>query len=234
MQQPKNEQPWASSRRVMLVMMSLSTLYNYLFSMTVSSVYGLLPILGGALFMSGAVASAYAQTFLGENRRYLSRRMRVTGTLLMVFMLLLSLTVFAVYPIFSSLPTVWVLFAVVLALTMRSILGRRLVSFVMRGRIGRPAFLGFFILMQLVPAGIVALLLFSSLPDTAAWQTLGGYGLSVLLESYTLWRERRTLAMDREPEPVDPQAMEHMAEELRSMHAYGSYQRMHMLILMAL
>ncbi|MCE5343895.1 MAG: hypothetical protein LLF96_10005, partial [Eubacteriales bacterium] len=93
--QQENKQTWASSRRVMLVMMSLNTLYNYLYSMSVSSAYGLLPILGGALFMSGAVASTYAQTFLGENRKYLPRRMRVVGTLLLLTMLLFSLGMFS-------------------------------------------------------------------------------------------------------------------------------------------
>ena len=234
MQQQKNEQTWASSRRVMLVMMSLSTLYNYLYSMTVSSTYGLLPILGGALFMSGAVASAYAQTFLGENRKYLNRRMRVTGTLILVLMLLFSLALFSIYPIFSSPPTMWALFTVVLALTMRSIIGRRLVGNVMRGRIGKPAFLWFYIALQIVPAGVVAILLFSTLPSLTAWQTLGGFGLSVLLESYTLWRERRVIAMERETDEVDQATVERMANELRTVHAYSAYQRLHMLILMAL
>ncbi len=40
-----DSQPTPSPRRVMLVMMSLSTLYNYLYSMAVSSVH----TLGGAL-----------------------------------------------------------------------------------------------------------------------------------------------------------------------------------------
>jgi hypothetical protein len=218
----------------MLVMMSLSTLYNYLYSMSVSSAYGLLPILGGALFMTGAVASTYAQPFLGSNRKFLSRRMRIAGTVLLSFMLLFSLGLFSIYPIFSAPPSIWALFAVVLALTVRSILGRRLVGQVMRGRIGRAAFIWLYAALQVIPAGVVALLLFRSLPESVAWQTLGGFGLSVLLESYTLWRERRVIAMEREEDDADAQALEHMTGELRTLHAYGAYQRMHMLILMAL
>ncbi|MDD3214181.1 MAG: hypothetical protein PHY64_10930 [Eubacteriales bacterium] len=234
MQQRENERTWASSRRVMLVMMSLSSLYNYLYSMSVSSAYALPPILGGALFMSGAVAATYAQTFLGENRKYLARKMRVFGTALLVLMLLFSLTMFAIYPVFTSSPTVWALFAVVLALTMRAILGRRLVGNVMRGRIGRGGFIGLFASLQLIPAGIITILLYNSLPQTIAWQTLGGYGLSVLLECYTLWRERRVIAMERETEAIDPQTVEQIAGELHTVNAYSAYQRMHMLILMAL
>ena len=234
MQHGDSRRTWASSRRVMLVMMSLSTLYNYLYSMSVSSAYGLLPVLGGALFMSGAVATTYTQTFLGSNRKYLPRRMRIVGTLLLVLMLLFSLAIFAIFPIFSASPAVWALFAVVLFLTMRAILGRRLVAFRVRRRIGRTAFLLLFSALQIVPAGIAALLFFSSLPDPATWQTLGGYGLSVLLECYTFWRERDVIAMERDPDDADPETVEHMAVELRSLNAYNAYQRIHMLILMAL
>ena len=52
MTQRGKEPTWAGSRRIMLAMMSLSTLYNYLYSMTVSSALGLTPILGGALWVS--------------------------------------------------------------------------------------------------------------------------------------------------------------------------------------
>ena len=218
----------------MLVMMSLSTLYNYLYSMTVSSAYGLLPILGGALFMSGAVASTYAQTFLGENRKYLTRRMRITGTIILIFMLLFSLTVFSIYPIFSTPTRVWALFSVVLALTVRSIIGRRMVGDVMRASIGRRAFFWLYAALQLIPGIVVALLLLRSLPYLTAWQTLGGYGLSVLLESYTHWRERRVIALERVTEDVSPQTVSRIAAELHAINAYTAYQRMHLLILMAL
>jgi hypothetical protein len=233
---PKRDkgQPWVSSRRAMLVMMSLSTLYNYLYSMSVGNAYGLLPILGGALFMSGAVASTYTRTFLGKKRKTLPRRLRVTGTVLLVVMLLFSLAVFTVYPIFSATPAVWALFAVVLALTMRAIFARRLVTHRMQRHIGRTAFILLYTALQIIPAGVVALLLFTSLPATIAWQTLGGYGLSVLLETYNLWRERRTLAQEHSEDITDPQAVEQTAVELRSLHAYGAYQRMHLLILIAL
>ena len=234
LQQVGNEQSYASSRRVMLVMMSLSTLYNYLFSMTVSSAYGLLPILGGALFLSGAVATAFAQTFLGENRRYLTRRMRIAGTLLLAVLLLFSLILFSIYPVFSAPPSVWGLFAVVLALTMRAILGRRLVGNVMVKRIGRSAFIILYAALQIVPLGILAPVLFGSMPALTAWQTLGGYGLSVLLEGYTLFRERHVIALERDVTAVDEQTVQRMAQELTTLHAYSAYQRLHMLILMAL
>ena len=234
MQQSDHSLAWASSRRVMLVMMSLSTLYQYLYCMSLSSAYGLPPVLGGALFMSGAVASAYAQTFLGNNRKFLPRRLRIVGTLLLVLMLLLSLTLFAFYPIFSNPPVVWALFTVVLALTVRTILGRRLVRNGMRGRMGRGAFIGLYALLQVLPGVIAGALLFATLPPLEAWQTLAGFGLSVLLEGYTFWRERHLIALEGEACDLDQPTVEHITQELRTVHAYSAYQRMHMIILIAL
>lgn len=225
---------YAASRRVMLVMMSLSTLYNYLYSMAVSSAFGLTPILGGALYMSGTVATAYGQTFLGANRRYLTRLMRITGTMMLLFLLLISLVIFSLFPVFSAPPRVWALFAVALALTVRAIIGRRLVGMVVLGRIGRMAFRVLYALLQLVPAAALLPIFFAAMSAPTAWQTLGGYGLSVLLEGYAHYRERDVIALAREPETVDAATVQRVASGLSGVHAYGAYQRLQMPILMAL
>ena len=225
---------WASSRRVMLVMMSLPTLYNYLYSMTVSDAYTLSPVFGGALFMSGAAASAYAQTYLGEQRKSLTKRSRIFGSLLLALMFLLTLMLWVVYPFFSRVTHFWELSAVTLVLTMRGVIARRLVSSVMRGRMGKPAFTMLFSLLQLTLLGLVIVLFFLTLSVSSAWYMLGGYALSVLLEGHTLWRDRKSVAMENRPEPLEKETAEHMAAELRQMNAYGAYQRMHTLILIAL
>ncbi len=225
---------WASPRRVMLVMMSLPTLYNYLYSMTVSGAYTLSPVFGGALFMSGAAASAYAQTFLSERRKSLTKRMRVFGTLLLACMFLLAFMLWVVYPVFSRVTHFWELSAVTLVLTVRSPIGRRMIVSVLRGRIGKPAFGLLFALLQLLLAGLMALLFLLTLPQATAWYMLGGYGLSVLLEGYTLWRGRRSLATEKAPETPDHETAERISTELRQLNAYGAYQRMHAIILIAL
>ena len=51
----------ASSRRVMLVLMSLSNLYQYMYASLFSSALGMLPVLGGAMYMSFSVAGAMAE-----------------------------------------------------------------------------------------------------------------------------------------------------------------------------
>lgn len=234
MQQPPDTFAARSPRRVMLVMMSPSTLYNYLYSMAISSACGLLPVLGGALFLSGAVATALAQTFIGENRRCLTRRLRITGTILMGVLLLFSLVLFSIYPVFSAPPGVWALFTVALALTVRAILGQRLVAAVMNARMGRTAFATLYAALQLVPACVLLPVFFGTMPHTTAWEALGGYGLSVLLEGYAHLRERHDIAASLGPAPVDAETVRQTAQGLYGVHAYGAYRRMHLLILVAL
>ncbi len=225
---------WASSRRVMLVMMSLPTLYNYLYSMTVSGAYTLSPVFGGALFMTGAAATAYAQTYTGQRRKSLTRRTRVLGTLLLALMFLLTLMLWVVYPFFSRISHFWELSAVTLVLTVRGVIARGLVGSVMRGRMGKRAFFVLFLSLQLVLTGAVAAIFFPTLTTSLAWYMLGGYALSMLLEGYILWRDRKSVAMETRPEALDKETAERMATELRQMNAYGAYQRMQTLILIAL
>jgi len=218
----------------MLVMMSLPTLYNYLYSMTVSSAYTLSPVFGGALFMSGAAATAYTQTYLGERRKSLTRRTRVLGTVLLACMFLLAVMLWVIYPVFSRVLHFWELSAVTLVLTVRASINRRMIGSVMRGRIGRAAFAIAFTLVEILLAGLMALLFFLTLPAATAWYMLGGYALSMLLEGYTQWRDRRSIAMEREIEPLDQETAEHIAAELRQLSAFSAYQRMHAIILIAL
>jgi len=218
----------------MLVMMSLPALYNYLYSMAVSDAYTLSPVFGGALFMSGAAATAYAQTYTGERRKSLTRRTRVLGTLMLMLMFMLTLMLWVVYPFFFRVSHFWELSAITLVLTVRGVLSRGLVGSVMRGRIGKRGFALLFTLLQLLLAGAAAVLFFLTLPTASAWYLLGGYALSVLLEGHILWRDRKSVAMENRPEPLEKETAERMAAELRQMNAYGAYQRLYTLVLIAL
>ena len=81
----------ASSRRVMLVLMSLSTIYQYMYSSLFSSALGMLPVFGGAMFMSARMAGAFAHTFLSDRHKYLTRRTRVVFCVLTAITLLCRL-----------------------------------------------------------------------------------------------------------------------------------------------
>ena len=128
----------------------------------------------------------------------------------------------------------WALFTVALTLTVRASVGRRLVGRTMRGRIGKPAFGWLYVGLQVIPAAVVAWVLFLSLPTYVVWQSLGAFGLGVLLESYTFWRERELIALEYATDTVEPSTVAQMAKDLRGVHSFSAYQRMHVLILVAL
>ena len=110
----------ASSRRVMLVLMSLSTIYQYMYTSLFSSALGMLPVFGGAMFMSARMAGAFAHTFLGDRRKYLTRRLRALFCVLTAITLLCSLTLIALYPVLWTSTPVWLTFAAVLSIALRS------------------------------------------------------------------------------------------------------------------
>lgn len=133
----------ASSRRVMLVLMSLSTIYQYMYSSLFSSALGMLPVFGGAMFMSARMAGAFAHTFLSDRHKYLTRRTRVVFCVLTAITLLCSLALIALYPVLWTATPVWLTFAAVLSIALRSVAGRRLIGRRMRRTIGRARLLAF-------------------------------------------------------------------------------------------
>lgn len=143
----------ASSRRVMLVLMSLSTIYQYMYSSLFSSALGMLPVFGGAMFMSARMAGAFAHTFLSDRHKYLTRRTRVVFCVLTAITLLCSLALIALYPVLWTATPVWLTFAAVLSIALRSVAGRRLIGRRMRRTIGARAYWLLTVLVHLVPVG---------------------------------------------------------------------------------
>ena len=217
----------------MQVMMSLSALYHYMYCMVISSSMSLSPVFGGALLLSARAGNMLIQMLFGNRRRYLSNGTRIVGIVLLVVMILCSVLLLAVYPLLMSTYTMWVIFAVVLLITMRGILARRLVTKLIRNTISRKAAL-LLALLEAVPLCIGALLLFNALPAVPAWQIFGGLALGALLEGYSLWREKEQIAAAETPAGLDEKTLRQIGKDLRAMGAYHSYERFHMLIMMAL
>lgn len=224
----------ASSRRVMLVLMSLSNLYQYMYASLFSSALGMLPVLGGAMYMSFGVAGAMAHTLLGDGRKYLTRRMRVAFALITAVMLLCSALLIALYPVLWTAYPVWLTFAMALSVNLRATLGRRLIGRRMRCTIGARAYWIFQALNHLLPLAVMALFLSLSLAAPASWQLWGGFAAGGLLEIYSQWRERDLLAREDLPDDIDPDTVARMGRELREVNAYSAFQRMYTLVLMAL
>ena len=164
----------ASSRRVMLVLMSLSTIYQYMYTSLFSSALGMLPVFGGAMFMSARMAGAFAHTFLGNRRKYLTRRMRAVFCVLTAITLLCSLALIALYPVLWTSTPVWLTFAAVLSIALRSGAGRRLIGRRMRRTIGARAYWLLTALVHLVPLAAMAWILSANLDLATAWQLWGG------------------------------------------------------------
>lgn len=224
----------ASSRRVMLVLMSLSTIYQYMYTSLFSSALGMLPVFGGAMFMSARMAGAFAHTFLGDRRKYLTRRMRAVFCVLTAITLLCSLALIALYPVLWTSTPVWLTFAAVLSIALRSGAGRRLIGRRMRRTIGARAYWLLTALVHLVPLAAMAWILSANLDLATAWQLWGGFAAGGVLELYSQWRERDLLALEDLPDDTDPQTAAQMAADLREVNAFDAFQRMHTLVLIAL
>lgn len=224
----------ASSRRLMLVLMSLSTLYQYMYATMLSSALGLLPVFGGAMFMSARVALTMSDTVLGSGRKYLTHRMRMAFLSLSVLMLLCTFALLSLYPVLWTAKSVWITFAVVLVITIRPVLGRRLMARRMRRTLGVRAFGILMALLYLATLAVMAWLLAANMDIDSAWQLWGGFVAGLVLECYSLWRERDLVALEGIDDEIDRETVSRMAAELREVNAYGAYQRMHMLVLLAL
>ena len=224
----------AHTRSAMMTLMSLSNLYAFMYSMLVSKSLVSMPILGGALFMSGRAAAVFFQSYTGESRKYLSLRSRWLGPAMLIILLLSNFFLLMIYPITLENPAVWILFAIVLGITTRGILCRRIMRRFVNGQLLRRRFLILTGLCHTAPAVVVALLLTWSVKEAlSAWQMFGGFILSAVLEAYSLWKDRPQLKYT-EVEPPREDSFRSLVTGLRRMSAFNAYELMHNLILIAL
>ena len=223
----------ARTRSAMMTLMSLSTLYAFMYSMLVSRTLVKMPIFGGALFMSGQAAAVFFRGYAEESRAYISLRARWLAPVLLTVLLLSNFFLLMIYPISLENPAVWILFAIVLGITMRGTLCRRVLRRYVNGRLNKKRFMAFTALLHAIPAAVVAILLTWSVDQLPAWQMFGGFILSAVLEAYSLWKDRAQLHMP-DPQPALTDSFRTLNQGLRRMNAFTAYEWMHNLILMAL
>ncbi len=163
-----------------------STLFDYLFCVLASSALVELPVPGGALFMLFAVTGTAVGVFRAPAFRELPRILRVSGRLLAVFGALISLALLLAYPLPDGLPRLWVVFGLVLLVSLRSIAAKGISAYcASRGLTKAQASLRLAEL-ALIFLAIAAALLFPTLHGDTAWYLLGGFALSTLYEAYAL------------------------------------------------
>lgn len=220
------------TRNAMVPLMSLSTLYAFMYCMLVSNELVSMPIFGGALYMSGRVAVIFAQTFTGEARKFMQPKMRTLGIIMLVVTLLLNLFLLAIFPITLDNSFVWILFTIVFAMLIRGIATKRLIREYGGSRMTKKWFLLWIVLCHVISAVVVLLVLTYSLPAEKAWLIFGGFVLSAILEIYSLGKDREeSLLMDEQTSENDVQAT---ITELQNVRAFSAYQSMYTLILVAL
>ncbi len=224
----------ASSRRIMLVLSSLGTMYEYMYCSMLASAMSLAPVYGGALSLSSRMCVTFLRYAFGEGRKYLAKRTRAAFMALLALMLLCLLILLAVYPELITENAAWVTLSVVIAQTFSRMLGRRLVGHRMRRTIAKRAFLLLMSALLLIPTGIVSALLFWVMPSNSAIHMLLGYALGLLTLCYGFWRERDLIAVEGAPDDISAETVERIAGELRQVNAYDAYKRMHMIVLVAL
>lgn len=223
-----------SERHGMLVLMSLSVLYHYMYCMMVSSMLSVSPVVGGALFLTARVGGMLIQWLWGKKRKYITKGMYIAGMAFLCVMLVVLFLLLAVFPFILSTYAMWILFSIVLLISLRESLAGRITGKMVRNGIGFRAYLWMMAGIYGISMGVGAVLLFPSMTQEYAWQSFGTLAMGALLEIYSLWRERNIVAEAGRSSPTDPGIVKNAIQELKDVGAYYSFDRFHTLILMAL
>ncbi|HHX21142.1 MAG TPA: hypothetical protein GX722_05045, partial [Clostridiales bacterium] len=160
---------------------SFQMLYAYLFCVLASTVLTQQSVLGGAMYMAGQTTRMVIHLYRPAQRSMLNRAQRIALLVLAVVSGLISLTILLIYPRKVDLPLLWLLFSLVLLISLQATAVRHLwLASAARGltRVQRALRTAE---VSLLFVGICALILFVSLPTQKAWYLLGGFVLASLL-----------------------------------------------------
>ena len=208
--------------------MTIGTLYSYLYCMLSSNVILSMPILGGAMYLAGRTAVLLGSFRKPIHEGAVTKAEKRAGTAGLILLLLLMLTLMAVYPISLSSADFWRLGGIVLCIVIRPSLTRYVLE---RALIARRKtmriLLHIFCVQLLFLPPLLLMLLLSPLDRGTVWALIGGYLLSGILESFPLDRLRDRMR------PFTPEDREEIAR-LRTAHAYRIYQAVLLAITAAL
>lgn len=217
-------------RQSLLDWMSFSTLYAYMYCMMVSHALLDMPIFGGALFMSGRVAQMYFAIFTGQSRRMLPHRMRWIGPAAFGLLMLCNLALLMFYPATLESAAVWILFAMVLSISIRSSASRYLVQVFRQQRLGAGRFAAYLCALHGTLGAVVIFIMTRTVDPSNAWTIFGGYVILGLMELYSQWKE----PWEAQADLRQPAEVESLAGEMQRVNAVYAYQWMHGLVLAAI
>lgn len=222
----------SAARPMSLPLTALSGFYAYMYCMMISNTLVDMPILGGALYMCGQVATVFSSVCTPPLRNYYTPRLRVWTGVICGTMLLANLLLLVFYPISLEDTRVWILFGMILLLLLRTILGRR----VIRQCTARGTPEGRFVRQYALPCAVCVLggaaVLFPFLPPVLAGQMMGGFMLACAADVYSQLKDRaeqRALL-----EPVSEKEYASLRDKIGKANAYTSYQSLSACILVAL
>lgn len=198
-------------------LMSIGTLYAFLFCMMASSVLLSLPMLGGTLYLTSYVTMLLIRNRWEMQGDWFPRSMRRTGKCLLLAALLSLLGLMAVYPVRLDRADFWRLFGLVLCVTLRQSLVRYTLekSLVDQHRPMRKFWRLVWVQLLFLPPLLLFLLL-SRLPREVSWPLVGGYLSCGLLECLSLGQVRNHL------HPFSEQALKEQ-KALQGVHAYRMF-----------
>ena len=198
--------------------LTIGTLYSYLYCTLTSNVMVSMPILGGALYLTGQTALLFVSLRRPAREGAVSKSMRRLGTALLVALLLLLLLLMTVYPIRLDSADFWRLAGIVLCIVLRPALTNYAVERAMlthQKTMRILAYIGAVQFLFLPP--LLLMLLLSPMSRGTVWALIGGYLVSGILESFPLERMSWRLRSLSEADKQELQA-------LRGAHAYRMFQ----------
>ncbi len=210
---------------------AMGDLYAYIFCMLVSQTLVDMPIFGGALYMSGRVATAFYGSFMRESA-FLPARVQGWRRAMLVLLLLINLCVLVIYPIQLDNPNLWILFALVLVMLLRDAGIHPLVRLSVHEGMEEKRFVLLVGAIQLVQLLAVAAIFLYNLPMEEGLFLLGCHGLCSGMALYGQLKERAYMrGMEA---AAQPDQVQKTRETLSRANAYTSYEKLSALILIAL
>ena len=205
--------------RALIDLSAFSVLFSFLFCVLSSSLLLENPMIGGGLFLLGRVAVMFGRWLHPLEFAHLSKQSKRMGCVVLGATALVALTLVVTVPIRLDNRLFWVLMLLSFFMTVRPMAASGLLSRDIGKGLKPMRVFWHLILLQAAEMVPLALILFFCVPSGTAFSLLGGYAITMILETVSLWRTRhedRSLIKSEEDE-------RDMAA-LSKVHAHSTFQ----------
>ena len=169
---------------------SMSVLFNFLFSMLISSLLLDNPLIGGGLYLLGRTVTVYGRWLHPLHFHRLSRQRKRIGlcVLLVVFVSAMLLT--SAFPVRLDSTVFWLIVTITFLGTVRPFITQAMIErFTVKGMKPFRAFVSL-VLVQLALLVLPTMLIFLTVLPPESWMLLVGYLVGTVWEAMELWRYR--------------------------------------------